>query len=307
MWWSGGGIRTVSFFYKKKIINNIHIVFINATVCINTRPMGKMPLGLGMFLIGSLLEFSTWFFVPYLKRAKSAGYDQSCLSSWLSESSNGCEPWVFPFRVGLEIGAMPFEYTFEQILGAQTSRMTPVAVAGTFTSLLHTAAELGESVASNLENEFRITLDRDLRKYRCTGSFEFFGSDTFMENNETYRYCGHKDACRIDPPVDGETGFCNPYADGYNVLVIIALALFLLWGAVLYFTLAKYVNVEKEKYDPNNDEEMIRCPTRSCCVCCQRRSSAQIEGKGPKKVLFYFHSTHLYRTLLQVQHFKFLR
>ena len=243
-------------------------------------PIGKMPLGLAMFLVGSLLEFATWFFVPYLKREKSAGYDQSCLSSWLSASSNGCEPWVFPFRVGLDIGAMPFEYMFEQILGAQTSRMTPPAFAGTFTSLLHTAQEVGETIASNLENDFRITLDRDLRKFRCTGSLEMFGRDTFMENNETYRYCGHKDACRIDPPVDGETGFCNPYADGYNVLVIIALALFLLWGAVLYFTLAKYVNVEKEKYDPNNDEEMIRCPTRSCCVCCQRRSSAQIEGKG---------------------------
>jgi len=219
------------------------------------------------------LELATWFFVPYVKREKGAGYDLSCMNSWLSENSNGCESWVFPFRVGLDISAMPFEYMFEQILGAQTSRMTPIPFAGTFTSLLNTATEVGEIGASNVENDMRIYFDKILRKYRCNGDLEYFGKDTFIENNKTYRYCGHDIPCRIDPPVDGETGLCNQYADGYNVAVFLSLGLFVCWGTFLYFTFAKFVNVDKEKYDPDNEEEMIRC------TCCRKRKLSQEENE----------------------------
>ena len=59
---------------------------------------------------------------------------------------------------------------------------------------------------------------------------------------------------------------CNPFADGYTVLVLICMALFVMWGAVIYFTLAKYINVEKEKYDPDNEEEMIQC------TCLRKRA-----------------------------------
>ena len=225
-------------------------------------PIRKMPLGLTMFLIASLLEFSSVFFVPYLQTEKNAGYDQSCLSSWLG-GSNECEPWVFPFRVGVDTSAMPFEYVMEQIIGAQTSRMTPVAFAGTFTSLVHNAKLAGGTLTENLENDLRNDFDKSLRVDRCKGSFEFFGRQTKIENNETVRYCGQKDWCR---PVNGETGMCNPFVDGYTVLVLICMGLFVMWGAVIYFTLAKYINVEKEKYDPDNEEEMIQC------TCLRKRT-----------------------------------
>ena len=92
--------------------------------------------GIPFFIFGTVLEYLTYFLVPYTKAKKDASFEESCIG-------NGCESWVFPFRSTLNVISIPFQAPAMQLLFAHISRVSPYFVQGRLQRCLEPYQTLG--------------------------------------------------------------------------------------------------------------------------------------------------------------------
>ena len=216
-------------------------------------PLKKIFLALLLYLVGSLLEFSTYFFVPYVDGRRD---EDALLPNQMNCIDGGCASWVFPFRFILNLVASPFLMYVEILLAANLAWVTPLKYAGTFQTLFRTLWNLGFTMFASIVNPLRTLLAKATTSEQCTGGSINYGK-TFIANT-TLRYCGIFN-CTTAPPLDGQTGYCNNMADGYNLVsigfFIFAVILYLLFGKWV----ATYLDVPTGAYHPRNEDERFGC------------------------------------------------
>ena len=200
------------------------------------------------YLLSWAIYFLTFIIVPYKKAKKDASYSESCYNT-------GCEGWVFPFRTALGIIAMPFKLSAPQLWFAHVSRTSPLLCAGTYSTILRTMSNLGGKASNFVVNPLRNALTD--KTGLCNGSGDFFGKDIFAKNGTTFRYCGDITECQVDPPVAGQSGFCNPLADGFNRTWFLTAAIYVCVSFVLITKCLQQINLPAAKFSPQNEEERL--------------------------------------------------
>ena len=150
--------------------------------------------------------------------------------------------WEWVRKLGLSI-SVDIKFNFYTFSGTRYAAFLcpfipsfPLFCAGTFATLLRTISNLGGQVAGMLINHLRKMLEDKTNK--CNGASDFWGKNLITNNISqiTSRFCGLPPSfVKWSLLLKGQSGFCNPMADGYNRAAILTFVL-IVWYS-LYFSM----------------------------------------------------------------------
>ena len=182
-------------------------------------------------------------------------------------NGNGKETWVFPFRTIVNLIGIPFRKVAHILIISYASRITPTSCPGTFITVLMTFMNLGSKIWMSIRNPIRNAFQEIAKEHNngiCDGTLntEYQGKYIFTETidgntTKQVRFCG-KVNCEVNE-------YCNKLGDGYVLFGIFSLCIGIIYYILFVLVIARKIDIEKEKFDPNNVEERIKWCPRKCC------------------------------------------
>ena len=203
-------------------------------------------------IIGWISYFCTMVIPPYMDG---------------TTNGNGKETWVFPFRTIVNLIGIPFRKVVYILIISYASRITPTSCPGTFITVLMTFMNLGSKIWKSIRNPIRNAFQEIAKEHNngiCDGTLntEYQGKYIFTETidgntTKQVRFCG-KVNCEVNE-------YCNKLGDGYVLFGIFSLCIGIIYYILFVLVIARKIDIEKEKFDPNNVEERIKWCPRKCC------------------------------------------
>ena len=240
------GITAMDFLNESVIVfpfSLLSMVLISRFISAKQNPFQKFLYGQLIALIATVLFYTFWFFAPFVD-----GDDPS------QRRSDG----IFTMWVLMDILIMPFTKIAEFCYLAYIYRVTPDRYAGGFVTFIFSVSNFAAQFGTSIEEALRTSFDAPM-EIRCNYKNENFGKE--LTANGTERFCGTINCKTANPGISGN---CNPWGDGYHILVLFGFVLFSLIILFQWRVLKPKLMNSKDKFDPDN----IEC--RVTPVCCPR-------------------------------------
>eukprot|EP00942_MAST-04A_sp_MAST-4A-sp1_P000863 g863.t1 len=249
-------------------IPSILSVYISGVVASKSKPLQKFTYLFPFYIVGMMAYFSMRFLAPYVQGSKCDVHGHVCKSR---------HDWVVTMYYVVDCIQILFGRPAVTLVFTHANQVTPTSMAGTFSSAVQAAYSTGTTAPAAVANQLFIAAMN--KNIQCNANSDYYGPEVFTNSTtgETTRFCGTF-SCKsniINNTVlrKKETGFCNPLGDGYNIVSMITLLLCVLFWIIYTFLCKKFLDVEKEKYDPKNGNESLLGAKKASDVVEPRYSS----------------------------------